>query len=96
MREIAESNMLPWKGRTVTSKALSGLMLLLFKIHRKGCVRWANLEQHGLEEAIETRFGCVQTGFCGQEQGPIQPTVGPGPDMHSGPYSKSSQKFKYL
>ena len=27
-------------------------------------------------------------------QGPIKPTVGPGPDVHFGPYSKSSQKFE--
>ena len=29
-------------------------------------------------------------------QGPIKQRDGPGPDVHSGPYSKPSQKFKYL
>ena len=29
-------------------------------------------------------------------QHPIKPRVGPGPDVHSGPYSKLSQKFKYF
>ena len=32
----------------------------------------------------------------GYKQGPIKPRMDQGPDVHSGPYSKSSRKFKYL
>ena len=52
-------------------------------------------EIHLKVETLKQRCG-LRIKKCKYKQGPIKPRMGPGPDVHSGPYSKSSQKFKYL